>query len=135
MFLPIPVSLLALPRREAISLQATRERHPVSFAIVVFAFLVSPLIVSLTPCGLRAQSWNSNLEGLITDPSSAVIPQAQVTLISNASGQVRHTQTDAQGFYTFPLLPVGVYDLTVAVSGFATRTVKSLSLQVGQSKG
>jgi hypothetical protein len=132
-FLPIPVSLLALPRREAISLQATRERHPVSFAIVVFAFLVSPLIVSLTPCGLRAQSWNSNLEGLITDPSSAVIPQAQVTLISNASGQVRHTQTDAQGFYTFPLLPVGVYDLTVAVSGFATRTVKSLSLQVGQS--
>ena len=39
----------------------------------------------------------------------------------------------AQGFYTFPLLPVGVYDLTVAAPGFATRTVASLSLHVGQS--
>jgi hypothetical protein len=100
---------------------------------MVFAVLLSLLIVSLTPRTLRAQSWNSHLEGLITDPSGAVIPQAQVTLKNNASGQVRHTQTDQQGFYTFPLMPVGVYDLTVAVPGFATRTVRGLSLQVGQS--
>ncbi len=62
-----------------------------------------------------------------------MIPQAQVTVKDNASGQVRHTQTDPQGFYTFPLMPVGSYDLTVAAPGFATRTVSGLSLQVGQS--
>jgi hypothetical protein len=56
-----------------------------------------------------------------------------VTLKSGASEQIRHTQTNQQGFYTFPLMPVGVYDLTVAAPGFATRTVPSLSLQVGQS--
>jgi len=100
---------------------------------MVFAVFLSPLIVSLTPCTLRAQSWNSHLEGLITDPSGGVILQAQVTVINNASVQVRHTQTDQQGFYNFPLMPVGVYDLTVAVPGFATRTVRGLSLQVGQS--
>jgi hypothetical protein len=70
---------------------------------------------------------------LITDPSGAVIPQARVTLKNRASGQVRDTRTDAQGFYTFPLLPVGAYDLTVAAPGFAARTVSSLSLHVGQS--
>jgi len=91
------------------------------------------LIIFLTPCPLHAQNWNSHLEGLITDPSGAVIPQAQVTLKNTASGQVRHTQTDAQGFYTFPLMPVGVYDLTVASPGFATRTVQGLALQVGRS--
>ena len=46
-----------------------------------------------------------------------MIPQAQVTLKNSASGQVRNTQTDQQGFYTFPLMPVGVYDLTVAAPG------------------
>jgi hypothetical protein len=60
------------------------------------------------------------------------MPQVQVTLKNNASGQVRHTQTDEQGFYTFPLLPVGAYDLTVAAPGFATRALRGLALQVGQ---
>ncbi len=114
-------------------MEATRKRHPVLSAIIVFAAPLSLLTVFLTPYALRAQSWNSHLEGLITDPSGAVIPNAQVTLKNNASGQVRHTQSDPQGFYTFPLMPVGIYDLTVTVPGFATRTVKSLSLQVGQS--
>lgn len=114
-------------------MKATNERYPVLSAIVEFAALLSLLVISLTPCALRAQSWNSHLEGLITDPSGAVIPQAQVTLKNNASGQARHAQTDHQGFYTFPLLPVGVYDLTVAAPGFAPRVVHGLTLQVGQS--
>ncbi|MGA2987004.1 MAG: carboxypeptidase regulatory-like domain-containing protein [Terriglobia bacterium] len=113
-------------------MEATTERYPVWFAPLVCATLCSLLSLSLTPCTLRAQSWNSHLEGLITDPSGAVIPRSQVTLKNNASEQVRHTQTDQQGFYTFPLLSVGVYDLTVAAPGFATRTVRGLSLQVGQ---
>ena len=128
----IPVTLLTRPRHEAISLGPATERYPVLSARIVFAALLSLLIISLIPCALRAQSWNSHLEGLITDPSGAVIPQMQVTLKNNGSGQVRHTQTDQQGFYTFPLLPVGAYDLTVAAPGFATRVLRGLTLQVGQ---
>lgn len=124
--------LLSLPRHEAISLGSVTERNSVSLSLIVFAAILGLLVASLIPRTLRAQSWNSHLEGLITDPSGGVIPQAQVTLKSIASGQVRQTQTDQQGFYTFPLMPVGAYDLTVAAPGFATRTVSSLSLQVGQ---
>jgi hypothetical protein len=87
----------------------------------------------MVPRPLRAQSWNSHLEGVITDPSGAVIPRAEVTLKNDASAQARHTQTDQQGRYVFPLLPVGVYDLTVTAPGFSSRTVPGLSLQVGQS--
>ena len=89
--------------------------------------------MALIPCALFAQSWNSHLEGLVTDPSRAVVPQAQVTLKNTASGQIRSTQTDQQGYYTFPFMPVGVYDLTVTAPGFATRAIQGLSLQVGQS--
>jgi hypothetical protein len=106
-----------------------------SFSVpILFAALLCSLAVFLHPRALRAQSWNSYLEGLITDPSGAVIPQAQVALKNSASGQVRHTQTDQQGFYSFPLTLVGVYDLTVTAPGFATRTVQSISLQVGRSE-
>ncbi|HXW16083.1 MAG TPA: carboxypeptidase-like regulatory domain-containing protein, partial [Terriglobia bacterium] len=91
------------------------------------------LAISLYPNALRAQSWNSYLEGLITDPSGAVIPGAQVALKNSASGQVRHTQTDQHGFYSFPLMGVGLYDLTVTAPGFAARTVQGVSLQVGRS--
>ncbi len=95
--------------------------------------LFALIVISLAPCRLQAQSWNSLLEGLITDPSGAVIPQADLTLKNTASGQVRHTLTNAQGFYTFPLIPVGAYDLTVVAPGFALRTVRGISLQVGRS--
>ncbi|MDR3678037.1 MAG: carboxypeptidase-like regulatory domain-containing protein, partial [Acidobacteriota bacterium] len=90
------------------------------------------LVAVVIPRTIHAQSWNGHLEGLITDPSGAVIPQAQITLRNNASGQVRRTQTDQRGFYTFPLMPVGAYDLTVVAPGFATRVLRGLTLQVGQ---
>lgn len=92
------------------------------------------LATLLTPGLAPAQSWNSHLEGIITDPSGAAIPQAQVELKNRASGQVRRTRTDRGGYYTFPLLAVGVYDLTVAASGFATRMVRGIPLQVGRSE-
>ena len=108
------------------------SRNSVASSTAVIAAISAVFVVSLIPCTLIAQTWNSHLEGLITDPSGAVIPRAQVTLKSVASGQVRQTQTDQQGYYTLPLMPVGVYELSVAAPGFATRTVSNLSLQVGQ---
>lgn len=98
----------------------------------VFAALLGLSIIPLTPRPLRAQNWNSHLEGIITDPSGAVIPGAQVELKNPATGQARQTVTDAQGFYSFPLVPVGSYDLKVEAPGFAARVLSGLALQVGQ---
>ena len=113
-------------------MDASSERHPFVSAIFEFAALLVFLAILLSPHALRAQSWNSHLEGFIADPSGAVIPQAQVVLKNSASGQTRHTQTNQQGFYTFPLLAVGAYDLTAEAPGFAPRFLRGLTLQVGQ---
>src|ERR1700691_3670658 len=121
--LRVPVPTIPPPApSEAISLKATTTQNAVFSARTVLTLLVGSFLFSQTPCALRAQSWNSYLEGLITDPSGAVIPKAEVTLKNNASGQIRHAQTDLQGFYSFPLMLVGVYDLTVAAPGLADRT-------------
>ena len=127
----IPVSS-SLPRHEEIPLGPTTDRFRILSTSIACAVFFLLLVAVVIPRAIHAQSWNSHLEGLITDPSGAVIPQAQITLKNNASGQVRRTQTDQRGFYTLPLMPVGTYDLTVVAPGFATRVLRGLTLQVGQ---
>jgi Carboxypeptidase regulatory-like domain len=110
----------------------TPERNPSAAFILFLQTLLVLLGISLGPDPAVAQNWNSQLEGLITDPSGAVIPGAQIELKNSATGQVRKTKSDQQGFYIFPLAPVGTYDLQVASPGFATRLLHGLVLQVGQ---
>ena len=82
-------------------MEATVNEILFCLVIIVFAALVSLLIISLSPCTLRAQSWNSHLEGLITDPSGAVIPGAQVKLKNAATGQVRQNGNGRAGLLHF----------------------------------
>ena len=109
------------------------ERNPSPLFILVLELLFALLGVALAAPALRAQNWNSQLEGIITDPSGAVIPGTRLELRNPATGQVRQTKTDQQGFYIFPLMPVGTYDLQAAAPGFATRVLHGLVLQVGQT--
>jgi hypothetical protein len=82
---------------------------------------------------LHAQTWNSHLEGIVLDPSGAAVPAASLELRNPATGQVRQTQTDANGFYTFPFLPVGNYALEIAKAGFVSKVVRGLALRVGET--
>lgn len=85
------------------------------------------------PCVLRAQNWNSNLEGFVIDPSGAAIPEAKVDLRNTATAQRREARTNSEGFYSFPMVPVGAYELEVSRQGFATKIQRGLVLQVGET--
>jgi hypothetical protein len=98
-----------------------------------FALASIGLALALIPVALRAQNWNGNLEGLVLDPSGAAIPAASVELRNPATGQARATRTNEQGFYSFPLVPVGTYELAISHAGFATKMLRGLVLQVGQT--
>jgi hypothetical protein len=89
--------------------------------------------LAVTETELYAQGWNANLEGLVLDPSGAAIPEASVRLRSSGTGQMRETQTDESGFYSFPFLPVGIYELEVSKPDFADRIQRGLVLEVGQT--
>jgi hypothetical protein len=82
---------------------------------------------------LYGQTWNSHLEGIVLDPSGAAVPEAALELRNPATGQVRQTQTDANGFYSFPFLPVGNYELEIAKTGFVSKVVRGLALRVGET--
>lgn len=69
--------------------------------------------------------------GIVTDPSGAAIPGANVTATSDASSTSRSTRTNSAGEYRIDLLPPGNYIIRAEASGFSPTSTKSLSLQVG----
>ena len=95
----------------------------------VFVLFVLLVTASSVAC---AQS-TAALSGSVTDPSGAVVPQAQVTIHSLTTGIARSAVSDAAGTYAVPSLQPGSYSLTVQASGFAPYKVASVTLQVAQS--
>jgi hypothetical protein len=79
-----------------------------------------PALVCLILVG-AAVAWASitgSIAGIVTDPSGAVIPNATVTATNTDTGVKSVVQTDGKGFYSFPDLPVGNYDVEISVAGF-----------------
>ena len=62
-----------------------------------------------------------SISGTVKDQSGALIPGAALTLLNLDLTSSYKTTTDAQGFYSFPSLPVGRYELTAEATGFTTQ--------------
>ncbi len=91
------------------------------------------------------QAETGQIVGTVTDPSGALIPGAQVTVRSAATGAARSQATSDAGAFTFPNLQPEVYEVSVTAPGFntlhqdATVTVGTkvgldLKLEVGKAE-
>ncbi|MGO9262299.1 MAG: carboxypeptidase regulatory-like domain-containing protein [Bryobacteraceae bacterium] len=69
-----------------------------------------------------------SVAGVVKDQSGAAIPGAKLTLINAALQTKFKTASDGQGFYSFPALPVGHYDLTLEAAGFRTQQKANLAV-------
>src|SRR6202167_735719 len=72
------------------------------------------------------------ITGTISDPSGAVIPNAQVTLINTDQGLTLTTTTNGSGVYTFSPVRIGHYSVSAAAPGFTTTKQSNLQVAVGQ---
>ncbi len=88
--------------------------------------------VSVVP--LRSQGVASaQMQGLITDPSGAIIPKASVRVTQTNTGLVRNTLSGSDGTYVLPNLPVGPYNLEVQARGFQAYMQTGIILQVSNN--
>ncbi|MGA8145850.1 MAG: carboxypeptidase regulatory-like domain-containing protein [Candidatus Acidiferrales bacterium] len=74
------------------------------------------------------------LSGRVFDPSGAVVPGAQVALLSESGEQVGSTVSDGQGSYSFGDLSAAVYRLKVEKEGFKVSMFYGLSLGGGHER-
>ncbi len=100
------------------------ERFPIVLALLAMVCLVaSPMFgQSLT---------SGSITGTVFDPSHAVVPNATVNLKGIDTGSTATAVTNASGSYSFALLKVGRYQVTVKQPGFA-EVAQTLDVQVGQ---
>ncbi len=97
-------------------------------------FVVASVVVSLSvgPRSAIAQAYAS-LNGTVTDPSGAVVTNAEVVATATLTGQQTKTTTNVQGEYTFPTLPPTNYSISVSASGFHTYNQTGVVLQANQA--
>ncbi len=72
------------------------------------------------------------ITGTVQDPTGAVIPNAQVTLLNTDQGITLTSTTNGGGVYTFSPVRIGHYSLSVASPGFTTTHQQNLQVTVGQ---
>ena len=94
-----------------------------------FRTLAAALLLS---CAALAQTVSTEILGLVTDPTGAVIPNAELSARRVATGDVRTTRTNETGNYIFPLLEVGEYEVTASAPGFRTEIRRGIVLQLNQ---
>jgi hypothetical protein len=79
--------------------------------------LLMALLLALTPALLHSAVTGS-ISGTVRDTSGAVIPGVSVTVQNEATGVALRVVTDSAGFYNFPALPIGRYDIAFQKTGF-----------------
>ena len=72
----------------------------------------------LVSVAASAQTTTATVEGVVSDVTGAILPDATVVARHLATGLVRTAQTGADGRYRMPLLPVGGYELRAERDGF-----------------
>src|SRR5712692_4053977 len=94
---------------------------------------VSLLLVAVPGCFGQAKAINGQIEGTVTDPSGAVVPGASIAIENVNTGFKRELKTDNNGFFRFPVLPLGSYSLKAAASGFAEATRSGIVINAGST--
>src|ERR1017187_5685214 len=99
-------------KQQSTNLIGRQEMRKTNTWLIVLALL-------LTFGGIRAFAQaNSELTGVVTDTTAAVVSAASVVLTDPATAYTRATTSGSTGLYDFAGLNPGNYNLTVTAKGF-----------------
>ena len=90
------------------------------------------LVAAISTPALFAQETTAGIQGLVKDPTGAVVPKATVEVTGPALIGSKAVETDSGGFYRISSLPPGSYDLTVNAGGFRKYKLSGIRLEVGR---
>src|ERR1700722_14779130 len=93
-------------------------------------FVPFVVCLALNTFFLFAQSPNGNINGLVSDPSSAAVVGAEIVAVNDVTGVQYTTKTNTDGIYVLPNLPPGPYRLQVSKVGFKTVIKPDIVLNV-----
>lgn len=89
------------------------------------------LVVLSLAVTANAQTFRGAINGTVSDPSGASVPNAAVKATENATGIEHNSVTTSDGQFSFQDLPLGTYKVTVTATGFPALTVDNVTVTAG----
>ena len=89
-------------------------------------------LLLLVPAAFGQASYTSQVRGIVTDQTGAVVQNAQVTITNDGTGIATVARTNDRGLYTFTGLRPASYTIKVEAQGFQAAERKQVVLQVDQ---
>ena len=93
--------------------------------------VLAVLVVLTLAVGMNAQTFRGTINGTVTDPSGASVPNAAVKATETATGIEHTTVTTSEGAFAFQDIPLGLYKVAVTASGFPVYTVDKVEVSAG----
>ena len=78
-----------------------------------------------------AQVNTSTLDGLVTDPQGAFVPNVEIVVTNTLTTQTFKTVTDGKGHWAVPSLSTATYSITATAPGFKTVTKAGIKMDAG----
>jgi len=88
-------------------------------------------ILALATIPAFTQMNTGEIDGIVRDPTGAVVPNVSVTAVEAGTHLEYSTKTNSSGEYLLAQLPVGHYDLTVSLQGFKQISQHNVELHAG----
>ncbi|MGC2831236.1 MAG: TonB-dependent receptor [Candidatus Acidiferrum sp.] len=89
------------------------------------------IVLALMVLTSHGQTFRGAINGTVTDPSGAVVPNAQVKATETSTGIDHNTVTTTDGQFSFQDLPLGSYKVAVTASGFPPYAVDKVDVVAG----
>ena len=103
-----------------------------SMAFALSLMMPVPLAMMTLPHPVNAQTNTTGaIDGVISDPSGAIIPNAAVTIANAATGAAFKVTSGANGEFRVSQLPPGPYTVAVTANGFQT-SKQTIQVSAGQ---
>jgi hypothetical protein len=96
-------------------------------------FLAISALVFLGSVFAFAQLDTGTIRGTLVDPTGAVIPKARIVCVNMNTQNTYIAQTNGEGAYILPSLPVGNYSISASHEGFKGEMVNNIHLNVSES--
>ncbi len=95
-------------------------------AVLVF------LLVFSSSSALFAQTSRGTISGIVTDPTGAIVSDAEATLRNIETNVPRTTRTNGSGLYRFDAVDPGNYEVSVSGAGFDISKTDTFVVSAGQ---
>ncbi len=96
-------------------------------------FLISCAAAMLISFPAAAQTATGIIQGRVTDPTEAAVPDAKVTVENQRTGVRQSLVTNSEGYFVQPFLNPSEYRVTVEKSGFQKHLASDIRVAVQQT--